>query len=234
MSNPSGSDRARSVHAFLRERIAAGDWPVGSKIPVETELMELVGTGKSTVREAVRSLASVGMLETLPGRGTFVRARTPVRAVLADYLQEYDLSEVLDFRRTLEVQAAGLAARRRTEEGFARLREANVTNLRIGADHDRSLETGRLPGEFHALLFEATGTRLLSDTYAGVLACLRRAISRGLVVHALDGERRQQEHSEILEAIRAQDADLAAQLMSRHVFTDLTIVDSDPGDTSVS
>ena len=67
-----GSDRARSTLAYLRRHITTGAWPVGSRIPIEPELTEQIGVGRSTVREAVRSLASIGMLETLPGRGTFV------------------------------------------------------------------------------------------------------------------------------------------------------------------
>lgn len=189
--------------------------------------MDLIGVGKSTIREAVRSLASVGMLETLAGRGTYVRALTPVSAVLAEYLDEYDLAEVLVYRRTLEVEAARLAAERRTDDDYERLREANETNLRLGAAGYRRIETGRVPGEFHALLFEATGTRLLSDAYTGVLAALRRAIAQGRVIHAHDGERRQHEHSDILDAIRLQDGDRAATLMAQHVATDLGIADAD-------
>ena len=111
MQLPSGSERARRALAFLRHQIVSGQWPINSRIPIEAELMELMGVGKTTVREAVRSLASVGMLETLPGRGTFVRSRTPVSAVLTDTLDEYDLAELLVFRRALEVEAVQQAAK---------------------------------------------------------------------------------------------------------------------------
>ena len=57
-----GSDRARSTLAYLRRHITTGAWPVGSRIPIEPELTEQIGVGRSTVREAVRSLASIGML----------------------------------------------------------------------------------------------------------------------------------------------------------------------------
>ncbi|MCW3156400.1 FadR/GntR family transcriptional regulator [Micropruina sonneratiae] len=62
-----GSERARRTLAFLRQKITSGEWPINSKIPTEPELMRLLGVGKTTVREAVRSLASLGILEPLPG-----------------------------------------------------------------------------------------------------------------------------------------------------------------------
>lgn len=64
--------------AGVRQKITSGEWPINSKIPTEPELMRLLGVGKTTVREAVRSLASLGVLEPLPGIGTFVRSRMPV------------------------------------------------------------------------------------------------------------------------------------------------------------
>ena len=79
----SGSDRARTTVAYLRRRIISGDWPVGSRIPTESELMESLAVGRTTIREAVRSLATMGMLETAPSRGTFVRSRLPASSVLA-------------------------------------------------------------------------------------------------------------------------------------------------------
>ncbi|QAY71277.1 FadR/GntR family transcriptional regulator [Xylanimonas protaetiae] len=223
MNTSSGSDRARRAFAYLRRRITSGEWPVGSRIPVETELMELLGVGKMTVREAVRSLASMGMLETLPGRGTYVRARTPVAAVLAESVHDYELAEVLAYRRGLEVEAARLAARHRTDDHVARLRAAHEANDRLGAGAPAEREQGRTPQEFHALVFEATGTRLLPDAYAGVLAALRKVISLGVVIYASGEESRRHDHGQILAAIEAGDAERAALLMAQHVADDLEI-----------
>src|SRR5690606_4825801 len=90
----SGTERARRTLAYLRRKITTGEWAVGTRIPIEPELAETLGVGRSTIREAVRSLASIGMLETLPGRGTFVRSSTPTSAVLAEFLTAYTLEEL--------------------------------------------------------------------------------------------------------------------------------------------
>ncbi|MFT4306433.1 MAG: GntR family transcriptional regulator [Microbacterium sp.] len=218
----SGSTRARTALGYLRRRITGGDWPVNSRIPTETELMGILGVGRTTVREAVRSLASVGMLETLPGRGTFVRARTPASSMLTDYLADVELADVLTLRRALEVEAAGQAAIHRSEDQFAALRAAHRTTTR-DVDYPTRPERGHGQLPFHAALFEASGSTLLPALYGGVMASLRRAIDRGQVVYADSAERRRLDHETILAAIEAQDAVAAAREMSTHVDHDLRL-----------
>src|SRR5690625_634824 len=130
MLGASGTERARNTLAYLRRQITTGEWEVGSRIPIEAELTEILGVGRSTVREAVRSLASLGMLETLPGRGTFVRSSTPTSAVLSEYLTDFTLEELLSYRRALEVEAAQQAALHRTQEDVTALEAAIATPLR--------------------------------------------------------------------------------------------------------
>lgn len=223
MQTSSGSERARRALAFLRRQIASGEWPINSRIPIEAELMELLGVGKTTVREAVRSLASVGMLETLPGRGTYVRSRTPVSAVLADTLAEYDLAEVLIFRRALEVEAVQQAAVRRTDEQLAALRDAHHRDLLPDPDYPGRVERGRTPGQFNFLVFEAAGSPLLTSMYAVVMAALRRGVDHGRVTYGASEELRRSDHTAVLAAIEAGDPVLAAHAMAKHVDRDLVI-----------
>ena len=238
MQQSSGSDRARQTLAFLRRKITSGAWPVNSKIPIETELMQMLGVGKTTVREAVRSLASLGMLETLPGRGTFVRSRAPVSSVLTEFLSDYDISEVLVYRRALEIEAAQQAALHRTEENIAALRAAHGRDSRRDVDYPPVVERGRTPGQFHFLLVEASGSRLLQGLYAGVMASLRSAIDHGTVVFAAGEDVRHHDHEEILAAIEDQDVVRAAHAMAVHVDRDLVIeeppAESAPEETLVS
>lgn len=223
MQAASGSQRARRTLAFLRHQIASGAWPINSRIPTETELMELLGVGKTTVREAVRSLASVGMLETLPGRGTFVRSRTPVSAVLTDTLAEYDLAELLVLRRALEVEAAQLAAVRRSEGQLTALRVSHNHDVPTDPDYPGRVERGRTPGQFHFLIIEAGGSSLLASMYAVVMAILRRAVDQGRLGYGASEDLRRDDHAAILAAIEAGDTVAAAHAMARHVDRDLVI-----------
>src|SRR5690625_7550642 len=130
MSSARGTERARTTLAYLRRQITTGQWQVGSRIPIEPELAEILGVGRSTVREAVRSLASIGMLETLPGRGTFVRSSTPTSSLLNEFLADFSLTEILSYRRALEVEAAQQAAIHRTEERSEERRVGTVWSSR--------------------------------------------------------------------------------------------------------
>lgn len=223
MQTSSGSERARRTLAFLRHQISSGQWPINSRIPIESELMTMLGVGKTTVREAVRSLASVGMLETLPGRGTFVRSRTPVSAVLADTLAEYDLAELLKFRRALEVEAVQQAAVHRTEAQLAALRESHEHDVHPDPDYPGRVERGRTPGQFHFLVFEAGGSPLLTSMYAVAMAAVRRGVDQGRLGYGASEDLRRTDHAAILAAIEAGDPVAAALAAAQHVDRDLVI-----------
>lgn len=215
-----GSDRARRTLAYLRHQIASGEWPINSKIPTETALMQLIGVGKTTVREAVRALSSVGILEPMPGIGTFVRSRMPVSSVLTDYLSEFSASDLLGYRRALELEAAQQAARHRTDEQLAAMRRALDTSA-PPPEHPFGRSPGKTPGQFHFLVLEASGNTLLVGLYAGVMQALRMAISAGAVVEATDADTRLRDHLDLLAALEAGDVATAAHVMGNHVDRDL-------------
>ena len=137
MSKAYGSSRALTTVTWLRERVTSGEWPLNSKIPTEPQLGEMLQVGRSTIREAVRTLANQGILETAPGRGTFVRARETVTPTLAQYLLARPLSELLELRRALEAEAAALAALNRTDDDIARL-GSRLSGSAASADSDRA------------------------------------------------------------------------------------------------
>jgi DNA-binding FadR family transcriptional regulator len=116
----------------LREQIAGGQWPVGTKLPGETTLATLLGVGRSTVREALRALAGAGMVRTRQGAGVFVIAARPVEDWPAR-LRRAAPVDVYEVRAMLEVQAARLAAVRRTPEDVSALRAALTSRSAAGA-----------------------------------------------------------------------------------------------------
>lgn len=224
-----GSARARDTVATLQAAIRSGRWPINSQIPTETQLVAELGVGRSTVREAVRSLAHLGMLEPAPGRGTFVRSLNPVRGVLSDFAAEHSWSDILEVRRALEAQAAARAAAGRDAEGVERLRAATCQGGRAGS----GLESGNLasggssegPGQFHAILIDLGGNALLAEMHSGLIAALRRGLKSGAVRHALPVETRESEHVALVTAIAAGDVVAAAALASMHAEHDLAVVD---------
>ncbi|MGW4705771.1 FadR/GntR family transcriptional regulator, partial [Streptomyces sp. NPDC004285] len=107
----------------LREQIVGGQWPVGTKLPGETTLARELGVGRSTVREALRALAGAGLVQPRQGAGVFVIATRPAEDWPAR-LRRAAVTDVYEVRMLVEVEAARLAARRRTEEDVAAMREA--------------------------------------------------------------------------------------------------------------
>ncbi|NLE96501.1 MAG: FadR family transcriptional regulator [Propionibacterium sp.] len=224
-----GTERARNTLNFLRRQITTGAWPVGERIPIEPELTELLSVGRSTIREAVRSLASMGMLETLPGRGTFVRSSTPSSALLTQFLGAYTLEELLSYRRALDIEAAQQAALNRTPDDIEALEAAVSTELR--RRHCTAFaseeEPADMAGRFHYLMFDAAQNRLLASLYAGITDRLEAPEHRERLTHGSDADAMQEEHLRIFDAIKRGDFIDAVHAMADHVDHDLVVVTSE-------
>lgn len=108
---------------LLRSRIDSGEWEIGAKLPGETTLAAELGVGRSTVREAVRMLAGLGMLESRQGAGVFLRRSSP-RQDWDRVLRTEEILHVVEVRNTVEIEAARLAATRRDEADLQALRRA--------------------------------------------------------------------------------------------------------------
>ncbi|CAG7622297.1 FadR/GntR family transcriptional regulator [Leucobacter soli] len=226
MSTKTGSERARNTLAYLRRHITTGTWPVGTRIPIEPELAEQIGVGRSTVREAVRSLASIGMLETLPGRGTFVRSAAPTSTLLNEFLNDFTLEEILSYRRALEIEAAQQAALHRSEDDLVALEQAAVEEqgcTRCPVLMNGS-ESSAFDSRFHRLLFDAAKNRLLASLYAGTNDQLRTPAHRGRLANVATASEMERDHARVLDAIRRRDFIDAVHSMADHVDHDVVIV----------
>lgn len=224
-----GSERARMTLSYLRRKITTGEWAVGERIPIEPELAEQAGVGRSTVREAVRSLASMGMLETLPGRGTFVRSSTPTSSLLNEFMNAFSLEEILSYRRALEIEAAQQASMHRTEEDLTALAAAVIEEE--GCNRCPIATAGRsnpaFESKFHSLLFDAAKNRLLASLYAGTNEQLRSPQHRGKLANVATAKEMQRDHELVLDAIRRRDFIDAVHSMANHVDHDVVIVNDE-------
>ncbi|MFC4054483.1 FadR/GntR family transcriptional regulator [Actinomadura syzygii] len=190
----------------LRSEITGGGWPVGAKIPPEPALAEALGVGRNTVREAVRALTHAGLLESRQGDGTYVRATSELSGAVRRRLETAELVEILEVRRGFEVEAARLAAARRTEADVAAIALALARRDAAWAagDHDAFVEADLA---FHTSVVEATHNRVLTDLYRDFSAALRASIGAAgsLLEHA------DVPHGPIAAAVEAGDADAATR-----------------------
>ncbi|GLW64576.1 GntR family transcriptional regulator [Actinomadura rubrobrunea] len=190
----------------LRNEIAAGTWPVGGKIPPEPVLAATLGVGRNTVREAVRALTHAGLLDCRQGDGTYVRATSEMSGAVRRRLQAAELAEILEVRRGLEVEAARLAAARRTDADIAAITAALERRDAAWAsgDHDAFVEADLA---FHTAVVEATHNKVLTDLYHDFSAALRASIgTAGTLLNYTDVP-----HGPIAAAVKAGDAEAAAQ-----------------------
>ncbi|GAB3219880.1 FadR/GntR family transcriptional regulator [Glycomyces halotolerans] len=191
----------------LRRQISDGEWPVGSRIPTESELAELLGVGRNTIREGVRALAHAGLLEIRQGAGTFVVGRSEVTAAVRRRIASSSAADAMEVRRGLEIEAARLAAARRDDGDVKRLRillaereatfEVRDTEAFIEADI-----------ALHQAVAEASHNKLLHELYIDLSESLREIVKAG-VGDSLGGDPHI-DHTRAIEAIIAGDPDLAA------------------------
>jgi DNA-binding FadR family transcriptional regulator len=199
----------------LRERLAAGTWEVGERLPSEVELARQLGVGRSTVREAIRVLVHSGLLETRQGAGTFVLAHAGA-AAWEGRLRRAELLEVYELREALELQAARLAAARRTATDLERIERALAERDRLAVE-ERGEAFVDADLAFHRAVVAAAHNALLEEMFGSFLVVLRDALLGVLHDSDLDDERTEAAHRELLEAIRAQDGKAAAKATRRNV-----------------
>ncbi|WP_331754269.1 MULTISPECIES: FadR/GntR family transcriptional regulator [unclassified Streptomyces] len=158
------STLAAQVADQLREQLASGRWSVGTRIPGEQELAEMLQVSRNTVREALRALVHLGLLEARVGDGTYVRVTSELEAVLLRRTATTRAADVLELRAVLEEHAAGLAAERRSETDTVRLREL----LAAARESNRSgsmAQVAAADGAFHLAVVQAGGNELLAELY---------------------------------------------------------------------
>lgn len=191
----------------LRQNIECGEWPVGSRLPVEAELSEALGVSRNTIREAVRVLVHVGMLDTRQGDGTFVRANRDAGETLRRIARS-KLAEQIEVRIMLETEAARLAASRRSEQDLKTM--ANALDARAAAGADIALRIHH-DQTFHHALVKASQNPALIELYEYFSHAVSQTIERTEKDADLP-EPSQEDHELLLAAIRRKDADKAEAL----------------------
>ncbi|MFF0719004.1 FadR/GntR family transcriptional regulator [Micromonospora sp. NPDC003816] len=205
---PPRGRRTNETITRLRRRIMAGEWPVGSRIPTEPQLVEDLGVGRNTVREAVRALAHAGVLECRQGSGTYVLSTDELAPVVARRLTDDRMTEVIEVRRAFEVEAARLAARRRTAEDLAAL-DAALAAREAAWRGGEVAEFVEADVALHTAVVAAAHNGMLAELYASVATALRSTVTQAMG-DALTPDRHV-DHARLVAAIRAGDPELAAR-----------------------
>ena len=224
-STDGGRSQTDVVIEGIKGMLTNGDLRPGSRLPVEKDLATMLGVSRGSLREGVRALATLGVLETRQGDGTYVTALDPRTLLsplgfLADLQQPAHAADLLAVRRVLENESVALAATRLTDEQLAELDGIlRTVDGILESEPDMDLEAFiHADTEFHRLIARASGNPPLAaiiDTLVGrtFRARLWRAIShRGSVRET------QAEHRAILDELMRHDPERARIRMAVHLL----------------
>lgn len=206
----------------LRAFIVEGELKSGMLLPSETKLMEMFVASRSTIREALRLLSSQDLVATSRGASGGTTVGVPGPSQIGAYLerslglmtssQGLALADFLEMRIILEVPAAGLAAKNRTEEQLEKL----FSCLRPKGVSDENGHLFKGHGLFHETIIEASGNQLMGVVASPIFSVLRLHFLRDTtektfwdVVNC--------DHHDIAEAIAKQNSKHAEELMSQHL-----------------
>jgi GntR family transcriptional repressor for pyruvate dehydrogenase complex len=209
--------RVDGVLERLRSLILTGSYPAGARLPNERELAEALGVNRSSVREALRWLEFLELIEVRHGQGSFVRdmsgssALQLIEALLRDRrtVTADLLRQILEFRRHITAHVVELAARNRTPELLDRARALLAREAQAGSDPKAALE---LDVQMNSLLGEATGN-LMYQFLTNLFTKLIRRLGPLYYNDRRDHSRSLETHHQILAALESGDAAEARRIL---------------------
>ena len=214
----------------VKAMIAEGRLKGGDRLPPERDLADKFVVSRTSVREALRALESLGLVEIRPGEGTFVRQVSidsliePLALLMVS--QREAISELFEARRLLEPSLAALAATRATPEEIHEMERileaqaAEITAGRTGLAQD---------AQFHAAIGVAAHNRAITRIAHAIMDLLTQSREESLNTPGRP-TRSHEDHRRVLAAIAARDAEAARQAMLEHLSAVEALVLGDGGD----
>lgn len=204
----------------IRDEILAKRWAVGDRLPNEASLSSMLSVSRGTVREAVRVLASQGLLETRQGSGTYVLSTTDTSRPLT-MARRASLRDQFEARCALDVEAARLAAVRKSPETITALRTllARRGNYE-GGDQAAFIERDLA---FHKAVIAASGNRAMIELYDFFSASIAGTIAATLNDEIPEPD--MQAHRDIVDAIETGDPQKADAAVRRFMAPVLAALD---------
>ncbi|MFA5026252.1 MAG: FadR/GntR family transcriptional regulator [Candidatus Methylomirabilota bacterium] len=203
----------------VQDLITSGRLAPGDRLPSERELARILDVGRSTVREAIRTMESIGVVKVRAGEGTFLvgaEADAEAISIVTTLLRSWDSQRKLfEVRRVIEPDLAGLAARRATPEQIAKMRGALATQTAEIAQGGYGMKAD---SAFHTLLAEAAGNEILVRIMDSLMERLQETRasslrSAGRPLQSLE------QHRAILKAVADRNARVAEKRMMEHLRT---------------
>jgi GntR family transcriptional regulator, transcriptional repressor for pyruvate dehydrogenase complex len=211
---------AEEVVVRLRDMIHNGELAPGDRLPPERDLAKLLGVSRPTLRAGIRSLATVGILQSRQGAGTFVAQRdesptldsSPLRMLSA--LHGFTSDEMFEARLALEMSIAGMAAERATSEQMTLMAE-EITGMYASLNDPEQYLVHDM--QFHQTIAAASNNRILTSLMNMVATILFDSRSK-TVKRARDLKESAEQHHNIYRAMRERDPEAASRAMHDHLI----------------
>ena len=208
----------------IKKLISDGRLKPGDKLLAERELAEQFQVSRASVREAIRTLEMLGVIDIRPGEGTFVRGSgaddiiRPLAMFLA--VERSSLLDMYEMRRIFETAAAGLAAERASQEELDQI-SAALENMRECLNVQDPEKGEEFDVSFHFAVAEATHNSLLTKLFKTVSSEFHKAnsVARRQLYHdkPQNAQKLLDQHAAILDAIRSRSPQAASQAMLSHL-----------------
>ena len=204
------------VFEQMKNLILSGEWMPGLHLPSESTLAKLFGVSRVTVRQCIHRMVALGLAETHPGEGTFIRTLSPGHSISGlvpvAYLSDDNMLSVLEFRKAIEGYTAELAAKKADADDIAKLimildnMEQKKHDVEKFSEEDYNFHHGLAVICRNPLILESYNliSDILRSAMKGIVA--KRGYSQGLYYH----------HA-LLDRIIAKDAEGCRVLMSQHI-----------------
>jgi GntR family transcriptional repressor for pyruvate dehydrogenase complex len=215
-----GASTAEEVVERLRDMIQSGEITSGDRLPPERDLAKLLGVSRPTLRAGIRSLSTVGILQSRQGAGTFVAGVEGSPTLdgsalrLMSALHGFTSDEMFETRLALEMSIAGLAAERATGEQTTLMSEEIAAMYASLDDPEQYLVHDM---KFHQLVASASGNRILTSLM-NMIAKILFDTRRKTVKNATDLKDSAGQHQNVYRAIRERDPEAARSAMREHLL----------------
>jgi Transcriptional regulators len=201
----------------LKKRITSGEYAIGSRLPTQLELARSMNVGRSSVREAMRELQALGLIELKVGSGAYVRSDSITAESAIKWFRENEmlLNDLFEVRLAIEPVAVRLAALRATNAEIALLRRICEVFARAAAEADVD-GLVRHDEEFHTHIVTCSHNPLFAQMNEIITGAFRKYRQRSFRIPATM-QNAVEPHWDIFNAINARDAAAAVLHMNRHL-----------------
>lgn len=203
----------------IKSKIKSGEIKKGDKLPSEREMAELIGVSRTSVREAIRALEVVGLVESKQGAGNYIKTNfdnslfEPLSVMFM--LQESSVKEMYDLRETLELECAKLSAKN-IEDNELALLTAIVDRMYLAGSEEESLE---LDIKFHYLIAKASRNVLLINMLDVISQLMDEFIQKSRMQILHEGNTKEsllEIHENLLRALKCKDEAKVCNAMKEH------------------